>query len=298
MKSIAHPGAQAVQQLLAPLVRWCVTVGIGHGQLNRLSKPLFYEAARKELIRKGQKITDSALSLASGLHKGDIDLFSQANEHVPVTSLSSGHDRINPASQVIAHWIASNLGPLIPLRGKNSFDALVKATQEEGAPLLSTRLILKELERRRLVEVVDKKQVSLISEVGLPAIDQEAAVMHFVGAVRDHLLACLHNIDATTQESTYLEQSLNADGLSEESVAMLHEAARKWWGQALKTLTAQAISHSTIDKSKGGDQRLRIGVYVYGQSMSTPEEIPSSSTAHLEPLTPTSLAIRPNTPKE
>jgi hypothetical protein len=275
MNPVVHPGYEAIQNLLAPLVRWCVAVGIGHGQLSRLSKPLFYEAARQELLRKGLKRTDSALSLASGLHKGDIDRFNRVDDDAHLNGAAPGLDRINPASQVIAHWIAANLGPSLPLRGpEGSFDALVKATQQEGAPLLSTRLILKELERRHLVEVDEHHQVHLISEVGLPAIDQEEAIKHFVGAVRDHLLASLHNLEATTEQARFLEQSLNVDGLSEASVARLHEAARQWWGKALQNLAQQAIALSNIDEPQGGNQRLRIGVYVYSQGMNpTPSSL-------------------------
>jgi len=266
MNLIAHPGFQAIQKLLAPLVRWCVSMGIGHGQLSRLSKPLFYQAARLELKAKGQKITDSALSLASGLHKGDIDRFNQQLAQGVAFAPDVGIDRINPASQVIARWITQGLSPRLPLRGPNSFDALVKALhREEGAPQLSTRLILKELERRRLVALDDRQGVNLLSEVGLPAIDQEEAVKHFVGAVRDHLLACLHNLDASQSEHLFLEQSLNVDGLQPASAALLHKAAREWWAQALKALGNQAITLSEADEPLGGNQRLRIGIYVYSQ---------------------------------
>lgn len=273
MNATPHPGYQAIQQLLTPLVRWCLMVGIGHGQLSRLSKSLFYEAAKLELQRKGLKITDSALSLASGLHKGDIDRFNRFNRAVTGTSLHQAEApslaRINPASQVIARWIATELETTLPIRGQeHSFEALVKATQQEGAPLLSTRLILKELERRQLVEVQDKQNVRLISSVGLPAIDQQEAVVHFVGAVRDHLMACLHNLEAKAHETQFLEQSLNVDSLSSQSVVLLHEATRQWWNTALIDLANRAIAMSENDKSKGCDQCLRIGVYVYSPALS------------------------------
>lgn len=267
-----QPGQKALQLLLTPIVRWCVRIGIGHSQLTRMVKPLFYEAAQYEIKRSGIKCSDSALSLASGLHKGDINLFHQGVS----SSISQGLEtaafevnRIHPSSQIVARWLALRLPKKIPMRGTSgSFDSLVKGCQLEGAPFLSTKLLLQDLKRRGLVQEAGDN-VSLISEVGWPEIDTHEAVLHFVGSVRDHIEACLANLDAD-HEHSFLEQSIQADGLYPESVNIISKAARDWWVKAMKSITAQAISLSQVDEPNGGDQRLRFGVYFYTQPMTAP----------------------------
>jgi hypothetical protein len=278
---MAHPylpGQKALQLLMAPIVRWCVRIGVGHGQFIRIVKPLFYEAALEEIKRNGLKCSDSAISLASGLHKGDITLFHQsadAGVPEPINDYAAHIERINPASQVIARWIALRLPNKVPIRGSMaSFDGLVKACQQAGAPFLSTKLILQDLTRRRLVEVLND-EVHLLSEIGIPDIDGEDAVVHFVGAVRDHIEACLANLEPG-KTPKYLEESLQADGLYPKSATTLSALARQWWLKALQSITAQAIALSEKDEPDGGNQRVRFGVYFYTHPMTT--EAPSTHT--------------------
>ena len=268
MDASFQPGQKALQLLLTPIVRWCVRIGIGHSQLSRIVKPLFYEAAQHEIKRSGIKCSDSALSLASGLHKGDITLLHQGAPSPTTQGEAAAFEvnRIHPSSQIVARWLALRWPKKIPTRGTTgSFDSLVKACQLEGAPFLSTKLLLQDLKRRGLVEVVGEN-VRLISEVGLPEIDSHEGVLHFVGSVRDHIEACLANLE-TGHDHSFLEQSIQADGLYPESVSIISKAARDWWIKAMQSITAQAISLSQEDEPNGGDQRLRFGVYFYTQPM-------------------------------
>lgn len=287
MNPRAAPGHRALLILLGPIVRWCVRMGVGYGQLIRMVKPLFFEAAFDEINKSGGKCTDSSLSLASGLHKRDVALFWAAYkspgdpEHDGwldvVAQAQSWVEHINPASQVIARWLATGWPDTVPVRGRGqTFDALTKACQQEGMATLSTRLVLQDLARRGLVQVQSGK-VTLLSPVGAPNIDAQEAVVHFVGAVRDHMESCLANLEAGAQGRMprHLEQSIQADGLHPESVASISSAARQWWQQALQSITAQAILLSEQDEPAGGDQRLRLGVYFYTQAMAPQSPKPS-----------------------
>ncbi len=273
MKNNVHPGIKVLQVLMTPIVRWAVRLGVGHGQLSRAIKPLFFQIAQTELAQKGVKCTESALSLASGLHRGDISaLILQAFSSDPYSEAAL--NRINPGSQVIARWVAMALPREIPLRGgAESFSALVQACQRDGAPLISAKLLLQDLERRGLV-AVHSDHVQLISEVGVPNIDTQESVLHFVGAVRDHLETCLRNLEAQSG-SGLLEQSLQVDGLYPESIDRLHTLSREWWLKALQELGQEAIALSERDEPSGGTQRLRLGVYFY-----TPEALSSSLSSH------------------
>ena len=255
-------GIKAVRLLLAPVVRWSIRFGIGHGHFSRLAKPLFYEAAENELLRRGLKCNDSSLSLTSGLHKGDIAALRQAQpDEQPIPS------RIQPADQVIARWLVLGWPRQIPLRGHagQSFDGLVKACHKDGASALSTRLILQDLIRRGMLREQDG-DVHLLDEVG----EQDAdGLFRFVTAVCDHMETCLHNFESLGVPRL-LEQSLEADGLHAPSVEHLHVLARQWWQKAVRSIGSEAIAHCERDEPIGGDHRLRLGVYFYSAPASPP----------------------------
>lgn len=264
-----QPGFKTLQTLLAPIVRWAVRLGIGHGQFSRMLKPLFLEAAHQELSRQGVRHSDSALSFISGLHRGDVSAFLSGNPEEAVADEKHPVYRINPANQVIARWLIRGLPAELPLKGPDSFDQLVRETQSDRGAIWSTRLILQDLERRGLV-ADDARKVRLLSEVGLPDIDSEAGVSHFVGAIRDHIEACLANL-VSEDGSRFLEQSLVVDGLYPKSVEALHNMSREWWRNALSDLGAKAIEHSEADEPQGGNHRLRLGIYFFSEKSIPPQ---------------------------
>lgn len=262
-------GYQTLQALVLPIVRWSVRLGIGYGQFSRIVKPLFFAAAQQEISQKELKPTGAALGLISGLSKNDIDAFKAENSTMLTDAATREFDEINPASQVVARWVSMGLPKRLMLKGgEESFFELAKVIQSRfSTPGLSTRLLLQDLERRGLVRV-DANTVELISEIGLPNLDTEESIVHVVGAVRDHMLTCLRNLAADSSPK-YLEQCLSADGLSAESVETIHAMARVWWVKALRTIGPEAIALSEHDEPKGGQQRLRWGVYFYTQDASS-----------------------------
>ncbi len=261
-------GYQSLQALVLPIVRWCVRLGIGYGQFSRIVKPLFFAAAQQEINEKKLKPTGAAFGLISGLSKNDIDAFKVANNALVAERDFQLFEEINPASQVVARWVALGLPKRLPFKGgKESFFELTKVIQSRfTTPGLSTRLLLQDLVRRGLVKV-DAQIVELISEIGLPNLDTQESVVHVTGAVRDHMLTCLSNLEIGSSPK-YLEQCLSADGLSAESVETIHAMSRVWWMQALRAIGPEAISLSERDEPNGGHQRLRLGVYFYTEDAS------------------------------
>lgn len=270
-----QPGLKTLQTLLTPIVRWAVRLGVGYGSFSRMLKPVFFEAAQQELSRQGVRHSDSALSFVSGLHKGDILAF--LSNGGPVAEDNVDVNRINPATQVVARWVISGLPRELPLKGEKSFDSLVRETQSDRGTVWSTRLILQDLERRKLV-ADDGRKVRLLNDVGLPNIDSQEGVVHFVGAVSDHMQASLNNLSGAT-ETRYLEQSLVADGLFPESVKAIHELARQSWTEVLHTVGAKAVECSDRDEPAGGDQRLRLGVYFYAEKANPIKPTPDRQKA-------------------
>lgn len=257
-----------IKVLLTPIIGWSVKLGIGYSQMSRLMKPLFFKAAQQELQKKGAKTTDSALSLLSGLHKGDIESFKKnANTEGADTWLSPDElNRIGVSSQLVARWLMSDLPSVLPLKGDSpNFTELAKTFAKAGSGI-SVRLILQDLERRGLVSRHDHS-VELLGD-GAPASAGQEEIIHFVGAVRDHMQACLTNIELPNG-GKFLEQSLVADGLHPQSAELLHSMVRVWWMKAVREIGNEAVALSERDEPQGGTNRLRVGVYFYSEDANT-----------------------------
>jgi hypothetical protein len=90
---------RALAQVMAPLARLLLASGLDYTRLAAELKPLFIEQARLELLRSGQKDTDSAISLLSGVHRKDVREW-RANG-------LSGRiaQEMSISSQVFARWV-------------------------------------------------------------------------------------------------------------------------------------------------------------------------------------------------
>ena len=141
--------------MLAPLVRLMLANGVTYPQLIAALKPAFLQAAYAELAESGQRISDSAISIVSGVHRKDVRALSQKQHPPRLLSL---------ASEVIVRWTsdaryqAQDGSPrALPLRGGNnhdqpSFDQLTQSVSRD----LHSRAVLDELSRLGVLEVIDE----------------------------------------------------------------------------------------------------------------------------------------------
>ena len=288
-KKLPSATALAESLLLAePLVMWCLRHGVGHGQLSKALKILFYEQAVNAVSASGNKVNDSTLSLVSGLHRGDIQAFKLASQvslggvekqadQSTRRSVLDNSQRISPVHQVLARWLSTGVSTTLPIKPvesgegaqkSTSFTELVHSANRTTSQGFSTALVLHEMERLGLVEVEDE-------QVRLLLIDNQVKQLgdverHFIGAGRDFLMAVLTNM-AHPDAPPFLEQSVDADGLSAESVLHLQNEFRKWWTKAIQSLVPLAIERNEKDiLSASPDRpahRVRLGVYSYNETM-------------------------------
>ena len=138
------PEALAISQ---PLVTWLLRSGVGYGEFAAALKPLFLAQAQQELERTGQKVTDSALSLLSGLHRKDVRALRAQALSDWQSALSQRNEWGKPslANQVLTRWLAEEVWPdVLPLSGPEpSFEALVKSVSSD----VHSRSVLQELQR-------------------------------------------------------------------------------------------------------------------------------------------------------
>jgi len=259
--------------MLAPLVRLLVASGVTYPQFTTALKTAFLRAAHAELESSNKKVTDSAVSLLSGVHRKDVRALTS-------DGLLSTHgiDRMQSLpDEVFVRWTndpnyldVDGMPKVLPIRGRTpdetSFEQLAQAISRDFHP----RSILDELVRLGLADV-QGETVRLRTISFVPQEDFDRTLSYVRTNLADHLAAAAVNLRAVQQgkPGPFLEQSLYADELSAESVTELHRLARRIWESALRRMFALANERSQIDEQGGpGSQamRMRFGTYFYSEA--------------------------------
>ncbi|MFO1216854.1 MAG: DUF6502 family protein [Burkholderiaceae bacterium] len=258
----ARIALRAALALLVPLARWLVRNGVPYASFAPAMKTVFVEAARRELAGHDGKITDSALSVLSGVHRRDIREMGAA-----ATPSAAQPKAPSVASQVFTRWLTD-----AALRGRDdqpvplpktgdglSFDTLARQVSSDVHP----RTLLAEMQRLGLV-AIDGETVRLQAQAFVPQEGFEEMAELFSANVSDHLAAAVHNLHGDTPK--FLEQSVFGGGLSEKSAAALGATARRLWKDAFRQMAAEAGAHLKRDaKQHDTSMRMRFGVYFYAE---------------------------------
>lgn len=264
--------------LMAPIVLWLLRHGVSFPAFSDLLKPLFVDAARGELERGALKPTQSALSLLSGVHRKDVRDIVDA----PVNSRRSPRPTL--AAQVFTRWLhdgrfrSRNGKPrALPRTGPGrTFEILCRELSNDVHP----RTVLDELLRLGLV-ALDGEQVVVRARSFVPSQRLDELTALFSANAADHIAAAVSNL--TSNEPPFLEQSVYADGLTKESVEVMHAAARQAWARAFQIVVARARERVDHDKASDGDLRIRFGSYFFSEPVSAPTRGPVPADA---PSTP------------
>jgi hypothetical protein len=274
------PAEQAlddVAAMLAPLVRWLLVQGIPLNALVRTLRGVYLSEAHGDLERRGRRVTDSALSVLTGIHRKEVRAYMEAH-HEP-TGLPTSPPRLapTPAATLFTQWITDpdyRLSPEevrreLPRHGPApSFEALAREASRDVHP----RTLLEELERLELVEV-RPEQVRLLSDRFVPPVHDPDAVRTMAVNVADHIAAAVNNLRADDPAQRQLEQSVFADGLSSESAVHLGGVARALWDAALQGMVREARARIAMDAERGSlptsdpstdrNTRVRFGIYYH-----------------------------------
>ncbi len=245
--------------LLLPWVRELVRHGVTYPQLSLRLKQVFFDAARAELERTGQRQTDSAVSMLSGLHRKDVRTLGAAQPGRAAASIPL-------SSQIVTRWISDpqyrdqrGKPRDLPRHGSTgSFEALVNSVSKDVHP----RTALEELVRLGVV-TLQGERVCMNGDAFVPRHGFAELAELLARNVADHIAAATHNLEAE-DAVRFLEQSVFAQGLSAESAAELGDVARKLWGQAFERMVAQATTRVARDKASAGPRhRMRFGVFFF-----------------------------------
>ena len=277
-ETTVRPGEQNAERalreaavLMVPIARWLLRHGVPYAAFATLLKSVFVTVAREELERSGARPTHSALSVLSGVHRKDVrSLEAEGIAPRPASSVSI-------ASKVYTRWLSdpkyrdANGAPRTLARsgpGKHSFETLARESSNDVHP----RTMLDELVRSGLVRV-DGDEVTPLETSFVPSRKLDELTGLFAANVSDHIAAAVHNL--TIKAPKFLEQSVFADGMTQESVDHLHQCARAAWSAAFTTMVSEARQRIEIDADSDSDIRIRFGTYFYSEPAAAPPPLPA-----------------------
>ncbi len=274
------PGAEdalhALGPVLAPLVQLLLAAGIDYTRLAAELKPVFIEQARVELLRTGQKDTDSAISTLSGVHRKDVREWRENGLRGRIAQ------ELSISSQVFARWVQDPLyrdrrkrPRALPRLGPSpSFDTLARSVTRDVHPYS----VLSDLLRLGLVQVQVLKGEEMVvphRDGFVPPPGSREILELFSANLADHAWAAVGNLRG---QGPRLEQSVFAQGITAESAEALGALARKLWAEARGAMIAEATSRYDADRHRNDATcRIRFGTYFWSQDSA--EDSPSTDTA-------------------
>ncbi|WP_172329715.1 DUF6502 family protein [Mangrovicoccus sp. HB161399] len=253
----------AVDRILRPLVRAMIGRGLTYPQLAELLKPLFIEQAVRHFGLPGRRMTDSRISVLTGLQRRDIRTLREQSEaprgpergHGPIprlVALWQGDPRFRDASG------APKPLPRSPGAGE-SFESLVAEIGRDVHP----RTLLDEMLRLGLAEA-EGDSVRLLEDSLVPSRDEEMMLRYYAANLGDHAEAAAANLLAAPEPGPFFERAVHYNKLSAASLDALEEMARSRQLALLKELNTEALRLQRQDMEQGAAAgRIRIGAFVY-----------------------------------
>lgn len=252
----------ALRRLLRPLVRLLVSQQVSYPYLANLLKALFVDVARHDIPTAGKRLTDSRISVMTGVHRKDIKrLLGEADAPLVIPA------NISLGARLMARWNGEaayldeqNLPQPLPRLarpdGGPSFERLVSEESKDIRP----RAVLDEWLRLGVVTIDALDRVCLHSGAFVPQSGQAEKLYYLGRNLRDHIETAVHNV--LDEGTARMERSVYADQLTPESVAELAALAENLGMDMLRALNARARALKQA-QPQPGDCRMSLGVYFY-----------------------------------
>ena len=243
-----------------------VSQGIALPYMTALLKQVYVEAAEDFRI-SSKRLTDSRVSLLTGVHRKDVRRLRAQEGDAPALS-----QHASIGAQVVARWTADShyqdaAGNPAPLSrtGEHSFDSLVEDVSRDMRP----RTLLDEWLRRELVQLDGNGRVTLNADAFVPSRNYDDLAYYFGRNLHDHIAAAVHNLEGA--KPPLLERAAYYDGLSPQSINELESLARTIGMEALVKLNKEAHKRAKKDEGKSGaDRRFNFGLYFYRDDVALP----------------------------
>ena len=260
-----HPAlTQALHRLLRPLVRLLITKDITFPSLSRMLKQVYVDVALDHFCDGGKALTDSRISLLTGVHRKDIKALRERRK-----SPGAAPPVLSRNAHLVALWTGApdyldERGRPRPLprhgagRGEVSFESLVESVSTDIRP----RTVLDEWLRQGLANLGEDGMVYLNTSAFVPSEEFADVAYYFGRNLRDHIAASSHNL--LEGSPPMLERAVYYEDLAETSVEELQTLSRDLGSELLVTVNKRAFELAERDKgSPDANRRMTFGVYFF-----------------------------------
>ncbi len=253
------PFHSALSALLAPLAQAMVARGVTIGAATEAMKHALLDAALEaENTDAASQISDSRISLRTGLHRKDVKRLRQG-EAAP-----SARKSVNGAAMAISHWanapeyLDGDGAPRVLVRhGDRQFDELVKQAKID----LPAATVLDALIEQGAVETT-ADGYRLLTHSYVPSAGSDQMIAAYEATLEPHLDVATENLLAPEGQPRKFDRIVRYSHLSDRAVAELEALATKLAQSALETVNAQARALQA--QSRDADQDSQTGRFAFG----------------------------------
>ena len=261
----------ALRWVLRPLIKLMLAKGITYPFLSEVLKDLFVEVAENEFKMDKRPLTDSHLSLITGIHRKDIKRLRHGDhsetEIIPQT--------ISLGARLVSRWTSdarfldeNNQPKPLPRfareGGDISFEGLVASVSCD----IRSRVVLDEWLRLGVAHFNDNNHVCLNTSAFIPAHGFDEKVYYFGHNLHDHAAAATNNLLGENQP--FFERSAYYDGLSVDSVKILAEQSERLGMKSLLAINKSAMELEKNDALKNDSRyRMTFGIYFFSEPVET-----------------------------
>jgi len=259
----------ALRRALEPLVRFLLHRGITFPVLSTLIRGLYIEQAQHEFEQDDKPLTDSRLSLLTGIARRYVKEIRQAGQD----ETDGGQTKVSLGGRLIAQWLtnadylddAGHPAPIPRVSGPDhspSFETLVQRVNSDVWPAT----LLEKLVDMQLVEIDDRDHVCLLAAAYLPSNNSRESLEYFADHLHDHIAVLSHNM--LGDRDPMLERSAYINNLTKPSVEQVQKLSERKASELLREVFSLAAERYHADHNEeNASHRLRLGIYFYTEDM-------------------------------
>lgn len=252
-----------LKRVLKPLVKFLLKHGITYTALQEALKSLYVEVTIESGQLETKRMTDSRISLLTGIHRKEVKRLREYLQQGDTPSL--GELQASLSAAVMAKWLSSpdyledtGYPRQIPRTGKApSFEALVYSVSKDK----HYRSLLDDWLAQGIVTL--EGNVLMLQQQGFVPSEDEAEKLYFAGKnLGAHIETVTQNLQPDSMPM--FERAVFYRGLSQESVAEIEQEAKR---RNLQTLTkindmaANAKQTLPAGKDSNNISGFHLGIY-------------------------------------
>lgn len=256
----------ALLSIFRPLVRYLVGRGWTYPVLTELLKSVYVAEAVTHYGGGQDDITDSRVSLLTGIHRKDVKRLRAALREA--NAMPSLRRDAGLAARVVAGWMSSprylnarrrpRVLPLFARGGRLSFEKLVREVRADMRP----NVILEELERVGVVELSEDNKVRLVRNAYVSDLPRDK-IAYLGDNVGDHIQSALHNLGDISPP--FLERAVYYELIAAEDIEHVKPELHRLAEEFLRNVNRRVmpLNADAIRRRERNGRRMRLGVFYY-----------------------------------